>query len=129
MATVAEASCYFATRLYSDAWDQASSATRAKALATAERHISTLRLREDVDLRVKAEAIYEQALWLLSATAYQRTREVEMARGIVGGSIGDASEQSSEAIVRRLMSGVQICPEALSLLNDYILRYRTGEIR
>jgi hypothetical protein len=127
--TVAEADAYFATRLHSDAWDQADHTTKAKALATAERHINALRLREDADQQARTEAICEQALWLLSATAYQRTREAEMARGIIGGGVGDANEYSSDMIVRKKMAGVQICPEALSRLSEWIVRYRMGDLR
>lgn len=40
--SVSEADTYFATRLYSDAWEDASTEDKTKALATATRHIDRL---------------------------------------------------------------------------------------
>ncbi|MGE5572940.1 MAG: hypothetical protein ACM3ZU_07990 [Bacteroidota bacterium] len=126
---LAMANGYFLSRLHSEAWDQATLQDREKALVTAERQVKTLRLRDDAPASAVSEAICEQALFLLSATDYQRKREANVVRGVIGGSVGDANEYSSVDIVRRKMAGVQICPEALSILGEYILRYRVGELR
>jgi len=39
---IATADAYFETRLHSEAWEQASTSDKAKALATAEREIGTM---------------------------------------------------------------------------------------
>lgn len=132
MADLAGANQYFSQRLNSQAWDSASQIDREKALATAERQLNTLRLRPDVDTKLKDYAIYEQALFLLEMTPYDRERQRAQALGIIGGSVGDANEYSSAEIVRRKMVGITISPEALSLLGEYFLgttRIRAGGLR
>lgn len=131
MADLAGANEYFSTRINSEAWDSAPDTDKTKALATAERQVNTLRLRPDVDTK-KDYAIYEQALFLLEMTSYDRERQRAQALGIIGGSVGDANEYSSAEIVRRKMAGITICPEALSLLGEYLLgttRMRVGGLR
>lgn len=126
---LAMANSYFLTRLHTEAWDQATPADREKALATAEKQVRTLRLREDVPASAVNEAICEQALWLLGTSEYDRKRDMAMAKGIVGSSLGSAHEYSELSVVKQKMAGVQICPEALSILGEYIVRYRVGELR
>jgi len=126
---IATADAYFETRLHSEAWEQASPTDRVKALATAERQIGTLALRDDVPAGAKSDAVCEQALWLLAATDYQRKRDADMARGIIGRGVGEAHEYSALDVVRRRMGGIQICPEAQSLLGEWLMQYRMGELR
>ena len=54
---IATADAYFETRLHSEAWEQASTSDKAKALATAEREIGTLQLHELTPGAVRNEAI------------------------------------------------------------------------
>lgn len=105
---------YFNTRLNADAWDGATDTNKTKALATAERHLQ--QYKDRVDAARFSYAIYEQALFLLQMTDFDRERQRTQVLGIVGGSVGRVSEYSSADIVRQRMSGVTICPEALSYL-------------
>jgi hypothetical protein len=122
---------YFSSRIHSEAWISASEADKTKALATAERQITTLRLRSDIDGQTKNYAIYEQALFLLSLNNYDRERQRVHALGVIGGSVGEANEYSSAEIVRRKMDGITICPEARSFLAEYLepARVRMGDLR
>lgn len=115
-----QAEQYFSTRIHSEAWESASAETKAKALATAERQINTLKLRRDVDMVAKQNAIYEQALFLLQLTPYDIERQKAQALGVIGGSIGNANEYSSAEIVRSKMQGLTIAPEAQVLLAEYV---------
>lgn len=73
----------------------------------------------DVPQAVK-DAVCEQALALLSMTAYDRERERAHAAGVIGGSIGEANEYSSAEIIRAKMRGARLCPEARQLLLPYL---------
>jgi hypothetical protein len=122
---IATADAYFETRLHSEAWEQASTSDKAKALATAEREIGTLQLHELTPGAVRNEAICEQAVWLLAATDYQRKLESDLARGLVSRSVGSASEQYTPRAAGR----IPLAPLALALLDGWMQQYRMGELR
>ena len=122
---LADANAYFETRLHSEAWEQASPSDKAKALATAERHIGTLQLHELTPGSVRNEAIYEQAIWLLAATDYHRKLEADLARGLVSRSVGSASEQFTPRAAGR----IPLAPMALALLDGWMQQYRIGDLR
>lgn len=125
MASRAEADTYFTKRLNSKAWRDAGEADQGAALAQAEREINTLTFTQDPDGQSKDNAIYEQALFLLQMSSYDHERQRMQALGIIGGSVGKANEYSSAEIIRQKMSGVFICPSALSFLNNYIIKGKT----
>lgn len=136
-ATVPEADTYFATRLHAEAWSSASDADKQKALDMATRQIDRRPLKgernendqanafpryPDTEVpQVVKDATYEQALWLLSLTDYERNRQKQHVLGVIGGSVGDANEYSSAELVRRKMAGTTLCPEALELLRPWLL--------
>ena len=122
---IATADAYFETRLHSEAWEQASTSDKAKALATAEREIGTLQLHELTPGAVRNEAICEQAVWLLAATDYQRKLESDLARGLVSRSVGSASEQYTPRAAGR----IPLAPLALALLDGWMQQYRMGDLR
>ncbi len=123
---ISQAEAYFATRLYAEAWEQATPANKTKALATAERHVASLRLREDVPSGAVTAAICEQALWLLSSTPAQRSLDASLARGLTSRTVGSASESYGRHAAQ---GGVVIAPEALSAVNEWIQRCRIGDLR
>lgn len=66
------------------------------------------------------DACCEQALFLLSLTEYDRSRNRRHVLGVVGGSVGDANEYSAANIVRAKQQKTVICPEARELLQQYL---------
>lgn len=91
MVTVAGANTYFAGRLNTSAWDNASDIDRQKALSQAERQLEPYRGRTD-GIRF-SYAVYEQALWLL-----QNDQRAELQQaGVKGLSLGSMSEQFDTA--------------------------------
>jgi len=122
---IATAEAYFETRLHSEAWEQASTSDKTKALATAEKQIGTLQLHELTPGAVRNEAICEQAVWLLAASDYHRKLEADLARGLVSRSVGSASEQYTPRAAGRL----PLAPMALALLDGWIQQYRIGDLR
>jgi hypothetical protein len=135
--TVEEANTYFSSRLHAEAWTQASTCDKGKALDMATRAIDRTPLKgvkasydqanqfprypdAEVPQAVK-DATCEQALWYLSLTDYERHRDRQHAMGVIGGSVGDANEYSSAGIVRQKMRGVGLCPEARELLRPWLL--------
>lgn len=86
MADLAGANSYFQTRLNSQAWENASTTDREKALATAERQLESYKDR--VDTARFYYAVYEQALWLLQG---DQRGELQQA-GVQSMSLGKLSE-------------------------------------
>lgn len=127
--SLSDANQYFSERLNTGTWDNASDADKTKSLAQAEKQVNTLRLREDVPATAVAEATYEQALFLLSLTAYDQERQRAHALGVIGGSVGDANEYSSAEIVRNNRRRPPISPETLFILEDYLIKHRVGQLR
>lgn len=123
---LATANSYFASRLYSDAWDGATDANKTKALATAERQVRAIPLRADVPGAALTAAVCEQALWLLSSSAADRALEAKLARGLTGRTVGSASESYSGASGGRAVS---IAPEAMAAIAEWVMRGRVGELR
>lgn len=169
--SVQDADAYFADRLDADAWENADSETKAKALITATKRIDAqrfqgipkdpqqalqfprcyramdrqtatiaLELRDplmehrhlmlgaylcetDVPQAVK-DATCEEALYLLSMTAYQKKREREHELGMVGGGIGDANEYAQQTVIQRKATGGRglYSPEARQLLAPYLAK-------
>lgn len=77
---------YFSSRIHSEAWDSASEADKARALAQAVRQLEPHKDR--VDTTRFSYAVFEQALWLLQG---DERSELQQA-GVVSMSIGSLSE-------------------------------------
>jgi hypothetical protein len=126
--TLEQANAYFAERLHSAAWEQATDTERLRALATAGRQVGALDLAVGVDappIRVLREAICEQALWLLEHSGADRERARAIAGGVTSRRVGDAGESYSE---RKAGQHGTLAPEASAILGPY-LRRRSGGIR
>ncbi len=89
MVSVSFANEYFATRLNTEAWDDASSITKEKALAQAERELEPYKAQTSSAKLLSA--ICEQALWLLQGD----TRAELQKAGVKVFNIGNVSEQFS----------------------------------
>lgn len=92
---IADANQYFETEvLHSKPWDKATQQTRQKALLNAERilyrYYSKDYDNEDPGKLMPAEAIYEQALWLLRQDDTIQKAEL----GIIGVSVSGIQVQS-----------------------------------
>lgn len=122
----AAADSYFATKLHSESWDQATQTDRAKALATAERQIGSIRLRQDVPGSALTAATCEQALWLLSSSAADRALEAKLARGLTGRTVGSASESYASGQGGPYSA---IAPEAMASISEWVMVGRVGELR
>lgn len=119
------ADTYFSTRLHAEAWEQATPDNKTKALTTAARHIDALDLPDSVPGDVVYQAICEQALWLLSEDDFQRKRAMDIARGVRGRSVSEASEYYAEEAVRAARSGAMIAPMAATLLSRWSVGQHT----
>lgn len=91
--TLEDAKTYFETEvLHSGPWDEADDATRQKALNNAERilyrHFSSYDINDESKW-MPAEAIYEQALWMLRQD--DAIQKAEM--GVAGVSVAGISVQ------------------------------------
>lgn len=135
--SVADANTYFEDRLDADEWINADDTVKAKALITATRSIDrepligkkysddqTLqfpRLTDGASIpQIVKDACCEEALFLLQMTSYQKKREREHALGMVGASIGDASEYAQQSIVQQKTKGRGVySPIAKQLLKPY----------
>lgn len=115
------ANAYFAGRIFSDAWDNASTVNKTKALATAETQIKTLSLNSP-PAGVYREAICLQALHLLELSDSDRERSRAVTQGVTSRRVGDAGETYNKSHCSL------IDPEALAVLKRYFRR-RSGGIR
>ena len=88
-----DAKAYFETEvLHSGPWDEVDDATRQKALNNAERILYRYFSSYDIDdesNRMPAEAVYEQALWMLRQD--EAVQKAEM--GLAGTSVAGISVQ------------------------------------
>lgn len=116
--TIAEATEYFEERLYVDAWDDATTVNKTKALAQAARDIGNLTITGTPGLKLKY-AICEQALYLLEQTASDRERVRAQQGGVNFRWVGDAREDYKGKIQR-------ISPDALQHLKGYVQRIMGG---
>lgn len=123
--TIEEANGYFAGRLHSEKWDEATEENKQKAITTATKRIDMQRIAktwdaaEDAPQAVK-DACCEEALALLTT---DMSRLARIAAGIDSVRIGDASESYSETAIRRASSGEELLsPIAKQLLSRYIVR-------
>ena len=122
---VIEANAYFADRLHSEAWDEATETDKAKALATASKRLDLLHYRGRpvnpdqgaafprlvqnqfgymVDIGIPQavkDAVCEEALSLLAQSDFDRVRADLRAKGVVSVRAGDASETYSEDMVKQ----------------------------
>lgn len=132
-----DANAYFADMLDAGEWEAANDATKEKALVTATRNIDRERIigkkySDDQPLQfprltdgaiipqVVMDACCEEALFLLKMTSYQKKRETDHALGIVGETIGDASERAHEGVVQKITQGRGLfSPVAKQLLKPY----------
>ncbi len=121
--TVSEVQQVFDNHLYSDVWDNASSATKQKAVVHASRDISTLNYSPDTPRVLLIAAVGEQILLLLSMTAADRERVKAQATGVKQRGVAGASEWYYDE-----KPGKVISPDAVALLGGYIHR-RMGHIR
>jgi hypothetical protein len=135
--TIDEATTYLSSMLDANEWTSADNETKEKALISATRNIDREKLNgkkysddqvlqfprladgENIPQVVK-DACCEEALFLLKMTAYQKKREMEHALGMVGASIGDASEYAQQSIVQQKTKGRGVySPIAKQLLKPY----------
>jgi len=113
----ADAALYFAGRLSSDAWDDATTANKVKALITAYRQLIACGLFTlpseiaDITEAVK-DAQCEQALFLLQQGADIDSRKGLQAQGVVSSGIVQETYDKGAA------DGIPIAPNVLGLLAD-----------
>lgn len=137
-----DAQAYFANRLRSDAWDEASELEKEKALKTATKRINCLRfigrpvdpnqelafprliqnsfgvlVRVDIPKAVK-EATCEEAISLLEQGDHDIKRRKLQDAGVVSVTAGDASETYSNIKRDRPLAS----PDAARLLAPFLLR-------
>jgi elongation factor P hydroxylase len=110
MTDLAGPTAYFATRLGSQAWDAASDTDKAKALVTAERQLQAYEDR--TDRATFTNAVYEQALWLLSG---DNRAELQQA-GVVSATLGSLSE------TYQLRRDPTVAPQAWAFLRGRSLK-------
>lgn len=121
--SIAQAQSYFDTRLNTGPWDSSSGGNKVKALAQAERQVLGLNLSNSIPGDMLANAICEQALFLLSLTPADLERIRARQLGVGFRWVGDARENYVGAVS-------MICPEAEGLLKPFINIYRRmGHIR
>lgn len=118
--SMAKAVEYFAGRLHTEAWDQATEDARQRALLHAGRVISALPLRMPVPQDIIIPAICEQALYLLELSTADLERVRAQRMGVSSRTVGDAHE--SYTGYRGLLS-----LEVKGLLGAYFQR-RAGRI-
>lgn len=128
--TLQEAEEYFATRIYSEAWAEATEQTKERVLQTATYRVDALPFKgrkldpaqemafprdfmQGIPTRLKY-AVCEEALSLLE-------READPDKGLISISIGDASETYSEAVAKQRIKD-RVCPTARSLLEPYLVK-------
>ncbi len=116
-----QATEYFGNRLYTEAWDTATTTEKEKALAHAERMIRALEYGTNPPARMMRQAIFEQALFLLETTASDRERIRAQQTGVRFRWVGDAREDYTGA-------PMLVAPEAMTVLSKYIQR-RHGRLK
>lgn len=121
--TLQQATEYFSTRLNTDAWDAADTFTKTKALAQAERDISTVQMAKHPPATIHLAAVCEQALFLLDRTSADMERIKVQQTGVKYRWVGDAREDYTGAYSH-------ICSEAMQFIGPYIQTQRKfGGIR
>jgi hypothetical protein len=75
---------------------------------------------DTVPQRVK-DACCEQAMFLLSMTAFERARQRQQVFGIVDEGFGDANEAIHEDVVLQTRKRTLLCPEARELMLPYLI--------
>lgn len=118
-----QATEYFAKRLNTSAWDDASRTDKQKALAQAGREIATVQMSKKPPTSILTAAVCEQALFLLSKTPDDLERIRVQQTGVKFRWVGDARED---------YSGVYsyICSEAMQVIGPYVQYQRKfGGIR